>query len=61
MARPREAVGCRTLICGKADSSQLKCPGFARVFSTSPGIGTSRTPLLSGGKITDTTLVVKEA
>jgi hypothetical protein len=40
VARPREAVGCRTLICGKADSSQLKWPSFARVFSTSPGIGT---------------------
>ena len=23
MARPREAVGCRTLICRKADSGQL--------------------------------------
>ena len=28
MARPREAVGCRTLICRKADSGQLNDLAF---------------------------------
>ena len=45
MARPREAVGCRTLICRKADSGQLNDlattrPGGLLLISRPPAKGT---------------------
>ena len=42
MARLREAVGCRTLICGKADSGQLN------YFSSMWLLRTSSIPVPSG-------------